>query len=179
MAPALHIAHHWVQDFLHPDLARNIMIYLDETDRPISDFSQSEYLKKLPRSALTPSFYSEGKHFFIDELCRLQNGQLVIPRIWVTRHGKVFLRGNLVLGRCENEVCTPLLLVATSSVPPCADIHRAMLYCSSHLISQDALQIQQDSETLLPADQLRDNFYDISAKNPNIILGRCVRVASA
>ncbi|RDX39427.1 hypothetical protein OH76DRAFT_1327962, partial [Lentinus brumalis] len=78
------------RDLSQPDLAKHLIIYPDETPQPISEFHQANYHKELPRSELTPSYYGNSKHFFVDEVCRLRNGSLVIPRVWVTRGGAVY-----------------------------------------------------------------------------------------
>ncbi|KAI0359548.1 hypothetical protein OH77DRAFT_1472817 [Trametes cingulata] len=84
------------KDFSHPDLAKNIVIYPDESDRPISDFSQADYFKDLPRSELSPSYYRHEKHYFVNELSRLQTQEYFIPRVWITRFGEVYARGQYV-----------------------------------------------------------------------------------
>ncbi|KAI0701549.1 hypothetical protein C8T65DRAFT_542676, partial [Cerioporus squamosus] len=78
------------KDLSKPDLARHLVIYPDETPGPLSEFHQATYHKDLPRSELTPSYYGNGKHFFVGELCRLKDGRHVIPRVWITRHGAVY-----------------------------------------------------------------------------------------
>ncbi|KAI0349300.1 hypothetical protein OH77DRAFT_1282580 [Trametes cingulata] len=84
------------KDFSHPDLAKSIVIYPDESERPISDFSQADYFKELPRSELTPSYYEHDKHYFVNELSRLRNREYFIPGMWFTRFGEVYARGQYV-----------------------------------------------------------------------------------
>ncbi|KDQ56512.1 hypothetical protein JAAARDRAFT_112856, partial [Jaapia argillacea MUCL 33604] len=67
------------KDFANPEVARNINIYPEVPDGPISEFWQADYMKGLPWNQLTPSYFHCGKHFYIDELCELEDGHFVIP----------------------------------------------------------------------------------------------------
>ena len=96
-----------LQDFAQSDLARSMFWYPDETPGPISELNQSGYIKNLPRDQLTPSFYTNGKHFFVNELSQLSDSRLVIPRVWVTRYNSVYAYANVVhLVAQGSQVCT-------------------------------------------------------------------------
>ena len=41
-------------------------------------------------------FYGNGRHYFVGELCRLMDGRLVVPRIWVMRFRRVHAYCNIV-----------------------------------------------------------------------------------
>ncbi|CDO75161.1 hypothetical protein BN946_scf184866.g2 [Trametes cinnabarina] len=90
-------------DLSHPELARNLMIYPDESQRPYTDFSQSGYMKTLPCEARTPAYYVHNKHFFVDELSRTIDNHLFIPRVWVTRNGKVHAHGHIASPDMQNR----------------------------------------------------------------------------
>ena len=45
------------------------------------------------------------KHFYIDEVCRLSDGQLVLPLAWIKRNGK--LSADCLLVTITTEVGNP------------------------------------------------------------------------
>jgi hypothetical protein len=65
---------------------------------------------------LTPMYAIGGTHFYVNELAKLKNGQLVIPIKWIVRSGVLCADGHEVT---LTEVClshfiaTALLLVLT------------------------------------------------------------------
>ena len=49
-----------------------------------------KWRKTMASDRLSPMYSAgQGRHFYVNELCRLKSGQLVIPLRWVTHKGKV------------------------------------------------------------------------------------------
>ncbi|KAL6304652.1 hypothetical protein BKA93DRAFT_817379 [Sparassis latifolia] len=75
-------------DFANPEI----------TDGPVSETWQAEHWKEVPLDLLTPAAHSASgsKQFYVNELNELQDGRLVIPIIWMRRHGELHADCRLV-----------------------------------------------------------------------------------
>jgi hypothetical protein len=74
-------------------------------DGPISEAWQATRWKEFKPSERTPMYARGLKHFYIDEVCRLNNGQLVLPLAWIKRDGK--LSADCLLVTITMEVSSP------------------------------------------------------------------------
>jgi len=81
--------HNVFQDLANPEVAKHIQLYPEVVENgPISEVWQATRWKEFQRSELNPMYASGLKHFYVNELAQLDNGQLVIPDMWFTwRHG--------------------------------------------------------------------------------------------
>ena len=72
-------------------MAPYINIWPEITDGPVSETWQAERWKEVPLDLLTPAAHSASgsKQFYVNELNELQDGRLVIPIIWMRRHGEL------------------------------------------------------------------------------------------
>ncbi|KAL6301292.1 hypothetical protein BKA93DRAFT_819090 [Sparassis latifolia] len=93
-------------DFANPQVAPYINIWPEVTDGPISETWQAERWKEVPLDLLTPAARSASgsKQFYVNELNELQNGQLVIPIIWMRRHGELYGDCRLVQRMNNNKL---------------------------------------------------------------------------
>lgn len=63
--------------------------YPEETKGPISEVWQAERWHEFDPSHHTPTCYIGGKQFWINELAKLSDNRLVIPKTWVKCEGVV------------------------------------------------------------------------------------------
>ncbi|THV06317.1 hypothetical protein K435DRAFT_645468 [Dendrothele bispora CBS 962.96] len=75
------------RQFANPEVAPHINFYPEETDGPISEVWQAERWREFDPSQLTPMYSMNGKQFYVNEVAMLQDNRLVIPLLWVKRHG--------------------------------------------------------------------------------------------
>jgi len=68
---------------------KHLQFYPEETDGPISEVWQAARWKEFSPSERTPMYASGLKHFYIEEVSRLDNGQLVMPVAWIRRNGEL------------------------------------------------------------------------------------------
>lgn len=62
--------------------------YPEIPDGPISEaWHAQKWRREIDRDALTPMIVHRDRHFYVDELTRCQNGDLVIPLRWVIYKG--------------------------------------------------------------------------------------------
>jgi hypothetical protein len=62
-----------------------------------------KWCKTMSSSHLSPMYSAgRGRHFYVNELCRLKSGQLVIPVRWVTHKDKVLADAYFV--SCRDDV---------------------------------------------------------------------------
>jgi hypothetical protein len=81
-----------------------MQFYPEDTGGVVSEVWQAERWKEFKPSELTPMYVQGLRHFYIDEVSRLDNGQLVIPLAWIKRGG---------------QICADSLLVTSSHVSGC------------------------------------------------------------
>ncbi|THU93011.1 hypothetical protein K435DRAFT_671003 [Dendrothele bispora CBS 962.96] len=84
------------RQFANPEVAQHFNFYPEETSEPISEVWQAERWKEYDPSDLTPMYSSNGKQFYINEVSMLHDDRLVIPLLWVKRHGILHADCNLV-----------------------------------------------------------------------------------
>ncbi|THU81998.1 hypothetical protein K435DRAFT_823322 [Dendrothele bispora CBS 962.96] len=84
------------QQFANPEVAQHFNFYPEETDESISEVWQAERWKEYDPSDLTPMYSSNGKQFYINEVAMLHDDRLVIPLLWVKRHGILHADCNMV-----------------------------------------------------------------------------------
>ncbi|THU78514.1 hypothetical protein K435DRAFT_876543 [Dendrothele bispora CBS 962.96] len=77
------------RQFANPEVAPHINFYPEETDGPISDVWQADRWREFDPSDLTPMYSINGKQFYINEVAMLRDNWLVIPLLWVKRHGEL------------------------------------------------------------------------------------------
>ncbi|KAJ7765373.1 hypothetical protein DFH07DRAFT_867075 [Mycena maculata] len=81
----------WViiaKDYANPLTRANLHFYLEIPDGPISEaWHAQKWWREIDRDALTPMIVHGTCHFYVDELARCRNGDLVIPLHWVIYKG--------------------------------------------------------------------------------------------
>lgn len=85
-----------VQDFANPEVVKHMEFYPEETSGPISEAWQAERWKEYAPSERTPMYASGTRHFYIDEVAELEDGQLVMPVAWIKRDGQLFAHSRAV-----------------------------------------------------------------------------------
>jgi hypothetical protein len=68
-------------------VVKHLQFYPEETTGPISEVWQASRWKEFKPSERTPMYASGLKHFYIDEVAKLRDGQLVLPHAWIRRDG--------------------------------------------------------------------------------------------
>ncbi|KAJ7429669.1 hypothetical protein B0H11DRAFT_1766833 [Mycena galericulata] len=77
-----------VQDYANPLTRANLHFYPEVPDGPISEaWHAQKWRREIDRDALTPMIVDGNRHFYVDELARCRNGDLVIPLRWVIYKG--------------------------------------------------------------------------------------------
>ena len=75
---------HIGQDFANPAVADHMQFYPEDVGTgSISEVWQAQHWKRMPNHLLTPMCVYNGQHFFVDEIALLQDGHLVIPKMWI------------------------------------------------------------------------------------------------
>jgi len=98
--------HH--QDFANPEVVKRLHFYPEETMGPISEVWQAERWKEYDPSERTPMYARGMKHFYINEISSLDDGQLVIPVAWIIRGGELCADCHLVIAepvRPYSRIC--------------------------------------------------------------------------
>ncbi|THV03142.1 hypothetical protein K435DRAFT_652024 [Dendrothele bispora CBS 962.96] len=78
------------RQFANPQVAPHINLYPEETEGPISEVWQADRWHEFDPEDLTPMYLHNGKQFYINEVSMLQDNRLVIPLLWVKRHGEMY-----------------------------------------------------------------------------------------
>ncbi|KAJ3002188.1 hypothetical protein NUW54_g5983 [Trametes sanguinea] len=83
------------RDWSNEDTRRAMHVYPVIPDGPISEVIHTvRWHEGIDRSTLSPMYDARDKHYYIDELCQLVNGDFVIPQRWViyrkSVHAEVF-----------------------------------------------------------------------------------------
>jgi hypothetical protein len=68
---------------------KHLEFYPEETNGPISEVWQATHWKEFKPSERTPMYGYGLRHFYIEEVCRLTDGQLVMPLAWIKRDGEL------------------------------------------------------------------------------------------
>ena len=89
------------QDFANPEIVKHLEFYPEETDGLISEVWQAARWKEFKPCERTPMYASGLKHFYVDEVCALSDGQIVIPLAWI-KHG--------------GQLCADCYLITTTEV---------------------------------------------------------------
>jgi hypothetical protein len=112
-----------------------------------------KWRRDMPRHALSPMFDQNGKHYYIDEVARMQNGEYVIPLRWVM--SKKVLHADAYLVVIDSQVCQYYMkgLLNTHW------IH--ILLCLS---TQGLARIDDSKEIFISSEHLCDNFLDLEDK---------------
>ncbi|KAJ7782483.1 hypothetical protein DFH07DRAFT_949282 [Mycena maculata] len=129
-------------DFANPRVAPHLQCYFHEKTRDISETYQAERLQEYSPEQLTPMFSKGAKHFWINELARLQDGRFIIPETWIVRDR------SLEDGTTESRLTTDALIV-TQTLDGCWAV--------------------TGEDLMVDADDLELDFIDILAMfGPNI-----------
>ncbi|KAI9064035.1 hypothetical protein FKP32DRAFT_1714529 [Trametes sanguinea] len=76
------------KDWANPDIRPEIHVYPEIPDGPLTEVWHTErWHKGMDRGALSPMYDAVDKHYYIDELCQLRNGEFVAVTRWVIYHG--------------------------------------------------------------------------------------------
>ncbi|KAJ3806012.1 hypothetical protein F5876DRAFT_69306, partial [Lentinula aff. lateritia] len=78
------------KNFANPQIAKYMNYYPDEVEGPISEVWQAECHKEYHPSKHTPMLSLAGKQFYIEEVAKLNNNHLVIPKCWIKQNGVVY-----------------------------------------------------------------------------------------
>jgi len=96
--------------------------------------------------------YAHGlKHFYIDEICRLSDGQLVIPLAWIKRNGRL---------------CANCWLVTTT-----IEVGNSFAYLDllANLILKGGWQFTDDAVHIVAADLFVNTYPKIVAETDGVI----------
>ncbi|KAJ3859493.1 hypothetical protein EV359DRAFT_68107 [Lentinula novae-zelandiae] len=75
------------KNFANPHVVKHMNYYPEEVEGPISEVWQAKHHMKYHPSKHTPMLSSAGKQFYIDEVARLSDNCLVIPKRWLKQKG--------------------------------------------------------------------------------------------
>ncbi|KAG8785327.1 hypothetical protein FRC12_017721 [Ceratobasidium sp. 428] len=75
------------RDFSNPLVAPHINVYPEVSAKVSEAWQSAKWQEHVPLDQLTPMYAANGKHFYVNELSRLHDGSLVIPRRWIKRDG--------------------------------------------------------------------------------------------
>ncbi|KAJ3803923.1 hypothetical protein F5876DRAFT_71048, partial [Lentinula aff. lateritia] len=75
------------KNFANPHVVKHMNYYPEEVEGPISEVWQAKRHMEYHPSKHTPMLSSAGKQFYIDEVARLSDNCLVIPKRWIKRKG--------------------------------------------------------------------------------------------
>jgi hypothetical protein len=78
-----------IQDFANPEIVKHLQFYPEITDGPISEVWQATRWKEFKPSERTPMYASGLRHFYINEVCKLSDGCMVMPLAWIRRNGEL------------------------------------------------------------------------------------------
>lgn len=90
------------QDFANPEVVKHLHFYPEETNGPVSEVWQAARWKEFRPEQRTPMYTSGLRHFFINEVCGLENGNIVIPLAWIKRGDEIWADCRMV---ATDEVC--------------------------------------------------------------------------
>jgi hypothetical protein len=71
------------------EIVKHLEFYPEETNRPASDVWQTACWMEFKPCEHTLIYALGLKHFYIDEVCALKYGQLVIPLAWISYSGQL------------------------------------------------------------------------------------------
>ncbi|KDQ28455.1 hypothetical protein PLEOSDRAFT_1041925, partial [Pleurotus ostreatus PC15] len=96
------------KDWANPRVRPLIQIYPEiPSDGVIREvWHAQKWLSGKDRNILSPMFNDRrtSKHYYVDEICRLRNGQLIIPVQWVIHHNEVHTNAYPVVLRTSGDV---------------------------------------------------------------------------
>ncbi|KAH7322029.1 hypothetical protein B0J17DRAFT_621410 [Rhizoctonia solani] len=76
------------RDLSNPIVAPHLVFYPEDSrDSLAESWQANKWREKIPLEQLTPMYADGGKLYYINELSRLHDGHLVIPRRWITCSG--------------------------------------------------------------------------------------------
>jgi hypothetical protein len=87
-----------------------MQFYPEETKGPVSEVWQAARWKEFKPSELTPMYARGWRHFYIDEVAELHDGQIVLPMAWIKRGGELCADSRLVTITAVSD-CTIVLMV--------------------------------------------------------------------
>ncbi|KAF8581935.1 hypothetical protein K439DRAFT_191699 [Ramaria rubella] len=67
-------------------------------------FWEAKRLRELPPDLLTPMYQKGLKYYYVNEICQLESGELVIPYMWIIQNKKMCVNGYKVLKTPEGLV---------------------------------------------------------------------------
>jgi hypothetical protein len=126
------------QDYANPNTRRQIQIYPEIPDGPITEIWHAEkWRKEMDLRLLSPMYASGDRHFYVLEFARLKNGSFVVPARWLTYKDRVkadafetkwlpdgtisITMDKTILIDASDLKDTYLDLVAEGAVPKCSD----------------------------------------------------------
>lgn len=74
------------QDWASPFMRKYIHVYPEITDGPISEvWHAAKWCKDMELDALSQMWDAGDHHFYVNEVCRLHSGNLVVPIRWLAK----------------------------------------------------------------------------------------------
>lgn len=76
-------------DISNPAVGPHLNFYPEVSSNVSEAWQASKWQDGVPLDHLTPMYADGGKHYYVNELCRLHNGTFVIPQRWIKRDNQL------------------------------------------------------------------------------------------
>ncbi|KAF8590715.1 hypothetical protein K439DRAFT_1329136 [Ramaria rubella] len=69
--------------YANPQVSALLRFYPEDSMTPLTEFWEAKCLKELPPDLLTLMYWKGLKYYYVNEICQLDSGELVIPSMWI------------------------------------------------------------------------------------------------